>query len=261
MTQEQLSKRTKDISGNRYGRLVVLSFAGYKQFKRQRLSMWNCLCDCGNHAIVRNDSLVSGLTKSCGCLHSEVARITGTKNATTHGLSGTKEYITWTGIKQRCFDKNSASYKRYGALGIGMEEDFIDNFEAFLEYVGKAPSESHSIDRIDNNKGYVRGNMRWVTDTMQARNKLKAKNNSSGVTGVSLRTYKDGSEYWVAMWNEENEFGKTQRHLKTFSVKKFGYDLAFELACDFREYQLDRLRSEGYGYSDNHGQNRELSDN
>jgi hypothetical protein len=56
----------KSIQGNRYGRLEVISFSCLD--KSQRNSMWLCKCDCGNQKIINRSSLVSGFSKSCGCI-------------------------------------------------------------------------------------------------------------------------------------------------------------------------------------------------
>lgn len=55
-------------TGNRYGRLTVLSCKG---FDKRGKTLWLCRCDCGNEKIVNGWSLRSGETKSCGCLQRE----------------------------------------------------------------------------------------------------------------------------------------------------------------------------------------------
>lgn len=59
-----------DLTGQRFGRLVVLARATDKQYKRPH---WICKCDCGNQKIIHGDSLRGGLTQSCGCLQKERA--------------------------------------------------------------------------------------------------------------------------------------------------------------------------------------------
>lgn len=58
---------TTDLTGRRFGRWTVLSFAGY-----ERCAVWNCRCDCGNEKKVKSWSLTSGRSKSCGCLQREL---------------------------------------------------------------------------------------------------------------------------------------------------------------------------------------------
>ena len=64
----------KSIIGNRYGRLVVLKYAGDEYIGSDNNSRWVCKCDCGNEVIVGGNKLKTGHSKSCGCLNREVAR-------------------------------------------------------------------------------------------------------------------------------------------------------------------------------------------
>ena len=62
-----------DLSGRRFGRLVVLDRDGtYRNKSGANLPIWVCKCDCGNETKVVSSSLRSGNTKSCGCLHKEI---------------------------------------------------------------------------------------------------------------------------------------------------------------------------------------------
>ena len=90
--------------------------------------------------------------------------------------------------KSRCFSKNNKQYPSYGGRGIVISDEFKDNFLLWYNYVMSLPNaakKSHSIDRINNDKGYERGNMRWATYYQQATNKRKYKCNTSGYVGVS----------------------------------------------------------------------------
>lgn len=58
----------KDLTGKRFGKLVVTGFAGYGQNGRQRVSMWECRCDCGSTCTVQGYLLQNGRRKSCGCI-------------------------------------------------------------------------------------------------------------------------------------------------------------------------------------------------
>lgn len=59
----------KDRTKERYGKLTVLEFAGYKEVAKsnRRKIQWVCICDCGKEVTVVGDNLSSGNTTSCGC--------------------------------------------------------------------------------------------------------------------------------------------------------------------------------------------------
>lgn len=80
----------------------------------------------------------------------------------------------WRLIKFRTQNVKSNSYKNYGGRGIKMHGPWIDDFEAFQTYItetlGERPEE-HSIDRIDNEKGYEPGNLRWGSVEVQGQNR------------------------------------------------------------------------------------------
>lgn len=78
-------------------------------------------------------------------------------------------YVRWAGMKQRCTDPNHAAYKNYGGRGIRLHKAWLD-FAVFAKEVPPMPSKKHHLDRIDNNKGYVPGNVRWVTQAENNRN-------------------------------------------------------------------------------------------
>lgn len=89
---------------------------------------------------------------------------------TKHGMRATKTYSIWNGIIARCTRKSSSAYKAYGGVGIGVSERWR-KFETFLSDMGECPSAEHTIDRIDNAKGYEQGNCRWATQEQQQNNR------------------------------------------------------------------------------------------
>jgi hypothetical protein len=96
------------------------------------------------------------------------------------------EYTIWQNMKTRCYNKKTPNYKDYGGRGIVMSEQWKDSFETFYKDMGKRPSKKHSVDRIDNNKGYSKENCRWATMIEQARNKRNSSLNKSGCSGVHM---------------------------------------------------------------------------
>jgi hypothetical protein len=87
-----------------------------------------------------------------------------------HGLSGTPAYAAWLAMKARCESPKHPAWANYGGRGIVVDPRWSGSFEAFLADVGPRPSPGHSLDREDNDKGYVPGNVRWSTRKEQARN-------------------------------------------------------------------------------------------
>lgn len=148
-----------DMSGQKYNRLTVHKYIGR--------SMWECICECGCIVKVSRSNLTSGQVQSCGCLAKDILQ---TRN-TTHGLSKSPEYKSWSLAKNRCFNQKAKDYPLYGGRGISMCQQWINSFECFIADMGYRPSPNHSLDRIDNDKGYEPANCRWVDKVTQAQNR------------------------------------------------------------------------------------------
>jgi len=73
-------------------------------------------------------------------------------------------------MKARCNNEKNKCYYRYGGRGIKVCERWLESFENFISDMGMKPSKSHSIDRIDNSKGYYPENCKWSNPKEQARN-------------------------------------------------------------------------------------------
>lgn len=162
-----MTRQCESLVGRRFGRLVVAAMADRGARGKIR---WRCDCDCGEENIVRGDLLRGGRIRSCGCLSVDVARRRLREMTTTHGDTDSKEYRAWCKMKERCDVASAAGYANYGGRGISICERWR-SYEAFLEDMGRAPSAKHSIDRVDGNGNYEKGNCRWATATEQVRNR------------------------------------------------------------------------------------------
>lgn len=156
--------KSLDLKGHQFGRLLVLE--EMEQIGIQR--RWLCLCACGNTPTVRQASLRSGHTVSCGCFGRE-QRV---KSTTKHGKARSPEHHTWTSMLQRCLNPKACGYADYGGRGITVCDRWRgeEGFAHFFEDLGPRPSLAHSLDRIDNQGSYVPGNCRWATERVQKSN-------------------------------------------------------------------------------------------
>jgi hypothetical protein len=128
-------------------------------------------------------------TKSCGCLINEVM----TTMKTTHGLTGHPIYLLWQRIKARTGNPKDSSYKFYGGRGIGIADYWEQDAEKFAKYVMGLPRYSKrvelrlTLDRIDSNKSYIKGNLRWATMQEQIDNRRPRTDGISGHAGIYWR--------------------------------------------------------------------------
>jgi hypothetical protein len=151
--------RKIDITGQRFNKLIAIR---YNHMTPNSGQVWLFLCDCGNEKVVTVHDVKRGHSTSCGC-HNK------TKNI-THGRSSHPMFVIWKTIRSRCYNEKSKDYGRYGGRGIVMCDEWRDSFESFYRDMGDRPPE-HTIDRIDNDLGYSKGNCRWCTTKEQGRNK------------------------------------------------------------------------------------------
>ena len=152
-----------DLNGRRFGKLVVEKREGSTKFKK---ATWLCVCDCGNKKVVVGNSLLTGLTSSCGCFRKQ----NSSSINTTHGLSNHRLYRIFHGMHRRCEDPKIKYYYCYGGRGISVCEEW-KNFEDFFKWANSSGYKpSLSIDRKDGDKDYSPDNCRWATNQEQALN-------------------------------------------------------------------------------------------
>lgn len=156
-----------DFSGFQNGRLTVLEKAN-----RGR-SWWRCKCECGKELELPVWKFKEN--KSCGCLEKENLSNLSSKTK-THGMTKTRLYSVWCGIKDRCLNPNTEHYDRYGGRGITICEDWQKSFESFRDwaysvgYDDSLTGKFQSIERVNVNGNYEPSNCKWVSSKEQARN-------------------------------------------------------------------------------------------
>ena len=167
----------KDLTNQRFGRLLVLSRAGSDRHGNSR---WNVKCNCGKQKVVISHALLSGAIVSCGCYNREVRLAKQTK----HKSSKTRLFRIWQYMKGRCYNKKNTAYSYYGGRGIIVCEEWKESFETFQEWAfTNGYNETLTLDRINPDKNYSPDNCRWVDRKTQMRNRRNTLNFTiNGVT-------------------------------------------------------------------------------
>lgn len=172
------SRTVTDLTGNRYGKLIVLNMIPHTTGKA---ALWLCQCDCGNTRIVNGVYLRNGTISQClECskpfsYRQNYPRICG----------------IWGNMRERCNNPQNDRYMDYGGRGIQICEEWneVGNFVEWALTHGY--KDGLSIDRIDVNGNYEPSNCRWATQKEQANNTRK---------NVFI-TYK-GEKHSLSVWSE-----------------------------------------------------------
>lgn len=163
LTEEMISK----------GRLtqVGVSFQVAAKGGRKRHAVFQC--SCGKRKVFDFWSVAKGSTASCGCLTVEALKQNKHNEGRVpkHGMTHTKAYKCWGAMIQRCTNPRNAHFGNYGGRGITVCSEWVQSFIEFFRHIGEPPSADMTIDRIDNDRGYCPGNVRWVTRKQNQRNR------------------------------------------------------------------------------------------
>lgn len=159
----------KDLCGERFGRLLVLSRFPYT---KSRKTMWNCLCDCGQSTVVNAAHLKKGRIISCGCYLLEITskRMIGNDYGKKHGLANHPLRFIRKAMLHRCYNPNNKYYPTYGGRGIKVCDEWKESLENFVSWAESTGwKKGLSIDREDNDGDYCVKNCRWITISENSR--------------------------------------------------------------------------------------------
>lgn len=203
--------------GTRQGLLTVISLSKDKRSNK----VYICKCDCGKTTKTTDTNFRRG-AQSCGCLRN---KNTG-ERSTTHGLSGSPVYNSYTSMIARCTRESNDNYHRYGGRGIKICDRWLGSFENFYKDMGDRP-DGFTLDRIDPNGNYEPNNCRWADTTTQSINKVKKKDNNTGVPNIR----KDSNGYLVGVTRKG--YRRRMSCLETLDV-----------AIDIRDYWEDNYKKD-----------------
>ncbi len=138
-----------------------------------------------------------------------------------HGKKGTSIYKCWQDMKARCNNINNQQYHDYGGRGIKVCDEWNNNFEQFYKDMGDR-EEGMQIDRIDVNGNYCKENCRWVTASVNARNKRKRSGTTSKYIGVS--------------WNKQYKKWRAQLRVGDKTIDLGYFDIEEEASKIYQDY-------------------------
>lgn len=155
-----------DLSGNKYGRWLVLCFL----YKKKNGPYFKCKCECGAEKPVNYYKLLSGESKSCGCYKKDQT----SKAKKTHGLSKSKFYAAWNDMMMRCYNPKRDRYKSYGGRGIKVCKRW-HSFPNFVKDMYPSWENGLSLERNRVNGMYRPSNCCWIEPERQHYNKTNSR--------------------------------------------------------------------------------------
>lgn len=158
-----MPNRIEIASGTRFKMLTVvreLNPRTRNNGKPRRILL--CRCDCGKEKEILFQSFTVGRVASCGCFQKQVVK-TGAY-AKKHGLSSHPLFTVWRRMIERCTVQNSKNYKNYGARGISVCSEWLNNPQSFVAWcLENGWRHGLELDRKNNDGNYHPSNVRFVT--------------------------------------------------------------------------------------------------
>lgn len=157
--------------GQTFGRLTIIGYDHEKKIDvKHREHYFLCQCTCGNQTVVSLKNLTNSKhpTTSCGCYVQEINRERIRNMKLTHGLTDHRLYNIWRNTKARCYNPNNGSYSDYGARGIKMCDEWLNDFKTFYDWaMANGYSDDLTISRKNPDGDYCPENCCWTTDKAQ----------------------------------------------------------------------------------------------
>ena len=203
-----------------------------------------CECKCGRRSEVRVRELLDGKSRCCRSCASKLKmaalpvedRVRIAKKASVaaaiklaarvdpyrvkYGAEVGTVLSIGAGAKQRCTNPNSLAYSNYGGRGIEFKFPTVRAFaEWVLDNLGVRPSPFHSLDRIDNDRHYEPGNLRWASRSEQARNKRAYKRTKNGERIRRLKNLRPDLTYetirlWIVQGASDDEIIQRKKYAR-----------------------------------------------
>lgn len=222
-----------DLTGNRFGKLVAREVFQFRSPGGRSYRKWICDCDCGCVTEAKAESLRIGHTTSCGCAYQDNA-----DKKSFGGIVQSVEYKALGQIKKRCTPTAKAS-KNYGARGIDVCERWlaegIEGIQNFIEDMGLRPSDRHTVERVDVNKGYSPENCIWTDDLSLQKFNQRPKKSRYGIPGIRdsgdgygfvATITKNYKRHYLGFFKDLKDAAKARRDAE---IQYYGFNLDWEM--------------------------------
>ena len=205
---KEIDKKYIDSIGVKFNKLTIREIFRKEIKKNNKVKtvvFANCVCECGNIKEIRAINVISGATKSCGCLHGE-----------NHGETRTRMHRIWGLMKDRCLNENNQNYNDYGGRGIDICNEWKKSYLSFKDWaLNNGYSDELTLDRIDFDGNYEPSNCRWVTISEQQNNKRS-----------NIYITHNGETKTLSQWC--NIYGANRETIKRRLAKGLTFEQAFD---------------------------------